>query len=212
MEPGDTLRLQIALSNNDVVNGLQFDVDYDTSCFEILDKYEWSDRTKGFTATSRSIGKGKRRYFCYSLGGGEIAKGNGNVMTILLPVKKNAAFGNYNIQISNILLSTPGLTNKYSGAGNNAVINVMKPVRTIYITDSEHGSVEGGGSYDLGAIATLTAIPDEGYSFESWSDGNTDNPRTITVDGNIELAVKFTPNSYTLKYMLDGKPFRTETL
>ena len=212
VEPGDTLRLQIALSNNDVVNGLQFDVDYDTSCFDILDKYEWSDRAKGFTATSRSIGNGKRRYFCYSLGGGEIAKGDGNVMTILLSVKKNAAFGNYNIHISNILLSTPGLTNKYSGAGNNAVVNVVKPVRTIYITSSEHGSVEGGGSYDLGAIATLTAIPDEGYSFDSWSDGNTDNPRTITVDGNIELSVKFTPNSYTLKYMLDGKPFRTETL
>ena len=212
VEPGDTLRLQIALSNNDVVNGLQFDVDYDTSCFDILDKYEWSDRAKGFTATNRSIGNGKRRYFCYSLGGGEIAKGDGNVMTILLPVKKNAAFGNYNIQISNILLSTPGLTNKYSGAGNNAMVNVVKPVRTIYITGSEHGSVEGGGSYDLGAIATLTAIPDEGYSFESWSDGNTDNPRTITVDGNIELSAKFTPNSYTLIYMLDGKTFRTETL
>lgn len=212
VEPGDTLRLQIALSNNDVVNGLQFDVDYDTSCFDILDKYEWSDRAKGFTATSRSIGNGKRRYFCYSLGGGEIAKGNGNVMTILLPVKKDAAFGNYNIQISNILLSTPGLTNKYSGSGNNAVINVMKPVRTIYITDSEHGSVEGGGSYDLGAIATLTAIPDEGYSFDSWSDGNTDNPRTITVNEDIRLSAKFPPNSYSLKYVVDGKTFKTETL
>ena len=212
VEPGDTLRLQIALSNNDVVNGLQFDVDYDTSCFDILDKYEWSDRSKGFTATSRSIGKGKSRYFCYSLGGGEIAKGDGNVMTILLPVKKDAAFGNYNIQISNILLSTPGLTNKYSGAGNNAMVNVVKPVRTIYITDSEHGSVEGGGSYDLGAIATLKAIPNEGYSFESWSDGNTDNPRTITVNGDIRLAAKFTPNSYSLKYVVDGKTFKTETL
>ena len=212
VEPGDTLRLQIALSNNDVVNGLQFDVDYDTSCFDILDKYEWSDRAKGFTATNRSIGNGKRRYFCYSLGGGEIAKGDGNVMTILLPVKKNAAFGNYNIQISNILLSTPGLTNKYSGAGNNAVINVVKPVRTIYITASEHGSVEGGGSYDLGAIATLKAIPDEGYSFDSWSDGNTDNPRTITVNEDIRLSAKFTPNSYSLKYVVDGKTFKTETL
>ena len=212
VEPGDTLRLQIALSNNDVVNGLQFDVDYDTSCFDILDKYEWSDRAKGFTATNRSIGNGKRRYFCYSLGGGEIAKGDGNVMTILLPVKKNAAFGNYNIQISNILLSTPGLTNKYSGAGNNAIVNVVKPVRTIYITASEHGSVEGDGPYDLGAIATLTAIPDEGYSFDSWSDGNTDNPRTITVNGDIRLSAKFTPNSYSLKYVIDGKTFKTETL
>ena len=212
VEPGDTLRLQIALSNNDVVNGLQFDVDYDKSCFGILDKYEWSDRAKGFTATSRSIGNGKRRYFCYSLGGGEIAKGDGNVMTILLPVKKNAAFGNYNIQISNILLSTPGLTNKYSGAGNTTTINVVKPVRTVTITDSAHGSVEGAGSYDLGASATLTAVPDKGYKFASWSDGNTDNPRTITMNSNISLSANFAINSYTLKYVLNGSEYKKVTV
>ena len=212
VEPGDTLRLQIALSNNDVVNGLQFDVDYDTNSFDILDKYEWSDRAKGFTATNRNIGNGKRRYFCYSLGGSEIAKGDGNVITILLPVKKIAAFGNYNIQISNILLSTPGLTNKYSGAGNTTTINVVKPVRTVTITDSAHGSVEGAGSYDLGASATLTAVPDKGYKFASWSDGNTDNPRTITIYSNISLSANFAINSYTLKYILNGAEYKKVTV
>ena len=209
IEPGDTLRLKINLSNNDVVNGLQFDVDYDASCFEPLDKFEWSERANGFTATSRSMDKGKTRYFCYSLGGGEIAKGDGNVMTLLLAVKKGISYGGYNIAANNILLSTPGLTNKYSGAGNMATINVVKPVRTVSITASEHGAVEGAGTYDLGTKITLTAIPDEGYSFASWSDGNTDNPRTLTVSSNISLSAMFTPNSYTLKYILDGEEYKS---
>lgn len=209
VEPGDTLRLKINLSNNDVVNGLQFDMNYDASCFEPLDKYEWSERTNGFTATSRNMDKGKTRYFCYSLGGGEIAKGDGNVMTILLAVKKGISYGDYNIASSNILLSTPGLTNKYSGAGDKATINVVKPVRTISIIASEHGAVEGAGTYDLGTKITLTAIPDEGYSFASWSDGNTDNPRTLTVSSNITLSAVFTPNSYTLKYIVDGEEYKS---
>ena len=212
VEPGDTLQLQMALSNNDVVNGLQFDMSYDTNCFELLDKYEWSERTKGFTAASRSIGKADTRFFCYSLGGNEIAKGDGGIMTILFLVKNTAAFGAYEMKAGNILLSTPGLTNKYSGAGNTTTINVVKPVRTVSVISAEHGSVKGAGTYDLGAAATLIAVPDEGYSFVAWSDGNTDNPRTVTVNGNISFSASFTPNSYTIKYVLDGKNYKTVVL
>ena len=88
----------------------------------------------------------------------------------------------------------------------------MKPVRTITITDSAHGSVEGAGSYDLGASATLTAIPDKGYKFASWSDGNTDNPRTITINSNISLSANFAINSYTLKYVLNGSEYKKVTV
>ena len=212
VEPGDTLQLQMALSNNDVVNGLQFDMSYDTNCFELLDKYEWTERTKGFTAASRSIGNGKNRFFCYSLGGNDIAKGDGEVMTILLLVKKATAFGSYEIKADNILLSTPGLINKYSGAGNSATINVVKPVRTVSIISAEHGSVKGAGTYDLGTAAILIAVPDDGYSFGAWSDGNTDNPRTVIVNDNINISANFTVNSYTLKYVLDGKDYKTVVL
>ena len=43
------------------------------------------------------------------------------------------------------------------------------------------GTVSGGGSYGNGATATLTAMPNAGYHFVRWQDGNTQNPRTITV-------------------------------
>ncbi len=212
VEPGDTLRLQLALSNNDVVNGLQFDVKYDKSSFELLDKNVWSERANGYFMTTRDVDNGNVRCFCYSLGGNEIAKGEGNVMTVLFAVKKETSFGTYNFKIDNVLLSTPGLVNKYSGTGNEMSVNVVKPVRTITIANSEYGSVNGGGTYDLGVTATLTAVPDEGYHFVSWSDGNTDNPRSIIVDSSITLSAVFAPNSYTLKYVVDGEVYKTYTL
>lgn len=32
-------------------------------------------------------------------------------------------------------------------------------------------------------VITITAVPETGYRFDHWQDGNTDNPRTLTLDG-----------------------------
>ena len=58
-------------------------------------------------------------------------------------------------------------------------------------TSATSGSIRGGGSYNYGATATLTAIPDGCHHFSQWSDGNTDNPRTITVTGNATYTAEF---------------------
>ena len=47
--------------------------------------------------------------------------------------------------------------------------------------NSEWGTVTGEGMYYEGQQATLTAVPAETYVFESWSDGNEESPRTVTV-------------------------------
>ena len=54
---------------------------------------------------------------------------------------------------------------------------------TITVTSANEsmGTVSGSGEYAFGTVATITATPNEGYRFVSWNDGNTDNPRTITV-------------------------------
>ncbi len=46
---------------------------------------------------------------------------------------------------------------------------------------NKHGHVQGMGRYCHGATAYLVAIPDEGYYFAGWSDGNTENPRVFEV-------------------------------
>ena len=63
---------------------------------------------------------------------------------------------------------------------------------TVLSSDEAMGTVTGGGTYEEGTEVTLTATPtSDGYAFVKWSDENTDNPRTLTVTGNLELTAIF---------------------
>lgn len=69
-------------------------------------------------------------------------------------------------------------------------------VNTVY--DSTQGTVSGMGSYASGTTATLRAMPAEGYLFSGWSDGSTENPRTVTVTGDATYSANFTKNAYNI--------------
>ena len=62
---------------------------------------------------------------------------------------------------------------------------------TVTANNVEWGTVSGGGVYNEGAIATITATPNVGYEFLYWSDGNSDNPRSFTVTGNASFQAIF---------------------
>lgn len=64
--------------------------------------------------------------------------------------------------------------------------------------DANRGSVSGGGEFPNGYVATLTATPKSGCTFIGWSDGNTDNPRSVTVNGEATYTAQFTKSSYTI--------------
>lgn len=66
------------------------------------------------------------------------------------------------------------------------------------VTNSSHGSVSGGGTYGYGQIAILTATAAEHYQFRQWQDGNTDNPRLVTVMGNDTYTAEFETAQYTI--------------
>ena len=65
-------------------------------------------------------------------------------------------------------------------------------------TYASNGNVSGGGSFDYGTTITLTATADEHYNFTRWSDGNTDNPRTVVVEGDMSYTAEYQPNQYTI--------------
>ena len=66
---------------------------------------------------------------------------------------------------------------------------------TVMSSNYEWGTVSGGGTYMSNEIATLTAAPNEGYAFLGWNDGNTDNPRTITVTSDSTFVANFASSS-----------------
>ena len=53
--------------------------------------------------------------------------------------------------------------------------------------------------------AEILAVPEEGYHFLRWNDGNTDNPRVIShVQENTEIIAIFAINTYTVTFETDG--------
>ena len=62
---------------------------------------------------------------------------------------------------------------------------------TVLSANGSMGTVSGGGEYEVGTEITITAIPNEGYHFVTWNDGNTDNPRTITVTEDATYIASF---------------------
>ena len=83
-------------------------------------------------------------------------------------------------------------------AGNYTAYFKLKTYEITTKADpAEGGNVSGGGTYSNGTEVTLTATPNDGYHFVQWNDGNTDNPRTITVTGDAGYEAKFEAESAT---------------
>ena len=67
---------------------------------------------------------------------------------------------------------------------------------TLAVSSGAGGSVSStGGTYDDGAQVSITATADSGYSFSSWSDGSTEQSRTITITQDTTLTANFSENT-----------------
>ncbi len=63
---------------------------------------------------------------------------------------------------------------------------------TISISAEKGGIVSiSGGTFEEGSTVKITATPDNGYVFKSWSNGSTDNPLTIEITQNTTLMASF---------------------
>lgn len=72
---------------------------------------------------------------------------------------------------------------------------------TLDVDTNIHGSVSGAGLYDYYAERTIFATPSYGYHFSAWSDGDTNNPRIITLTQDTSFTALFLPNQYTLEVL-----------
>ena len=88
--------------------------------------------------------------------------------------------------------------------GPDAVLTVTYTPKNYNITvnsdDLVAGSVSAGGSFPYGSTQTITATPSDPvqYRFKQWNDGNTDNPRTINVEGDATYTAFFDYMAYPI--------------
>ncbi len=61
-----------------------------------------------------------------------------------------------------------------------------------------HGYMTGMGDYEYLDNRTISAVPNYGYHFTHWNDGDTNNPRVITLTQDTAFTAYFANNTYTL--------------
>ena len=81
-------------------------------------------------------------------------------------------------------------------------------VSTPTITLTVNNEAMGSASYTLdGNTAVLTATANEGYSFLTWSDGNMENPRTVTITSDTAFMAIFTASSSSSLQEVNAREF-----
>ena len=82
--------------------------------------------------------------------------------------------------------SNPGGTTKPGGT-----MQPKKRTLTVRSANESQGSVSGGGTFDEGSMQTVRATPKTGFAFDKWSDGSTQNPRTVKLTSDLTLTASF---------------------
>ena len=77
------------------------------------------------------------------------------------------------------------------GSSQQAPVKPKKHTLTVLSANESQGSVSGGGTFDDGSTQTIKATPQPGYAFDKWSDGSTQNPRTVKLTSDLTLTASF---------------------
>ena len=83
--------------------------------------------------------------------------------------------------------SSPGSPSNPDGTTGQA----KKRTLTVRSANESQGSVSGGGTFDEGSTQTVQATPKTGFAFDKWSDGSTQNPRTVKLTSDLTLTASF---------------------
>ena len=95
--------------------------------------------------------------------------------------------GKTNVDISAPI--TPG--NPGGGSPSGTTGQPKKRTLTVRSANESQGSVSGGGTFDEGSTQTVRATPKPGFAFDKWSDGSTQNPRTLKLTSDLTLTASF---------------------
>ena len=102
-----------------------------------------------------------------------------------------------NTQNPRTITVTKDATYTASFAKNNYTISTSS-------SNPSRGSVTGGKTAAYLDQITITANANYGYHFTKWNDGNTQNPRTITVKENVCYTASFDINIYTINVISEN--------
>lgn len=109
-----------------------------------------------------------------------------------------AEYGYHFTQWSDGVTDNPRTVTVQNSATYTAQFEINSYIITVQSSNPAIGTTSGGGSYNYLTPVNISANPNAGYHFTQWSDGNTDNPRLVTVTQNATYTAQFAINSYAV--------------
>lgn len=109
---GDKIVIGVNLDNNDAVEGVQFDLSFDGQLSGTLTAVPTA-RAEGFNVSVSKTSEGRMRVLAYSLSG-QIARGEGEILSLTLSPDKATEEGVYTLSATNIVLGDASMSNLHS--------------------------------------------------------------------------------------------------
>ena len=172
-----SLPVAVSLSNYDAISGFQFDVHYPAG-LKVSDEIRLSDRAQGFSLSHRSVGKNVERYFIYSLKGHSISSGQGHVFDLLFDLPANMPLGQHIFSVTDIKLSTPGLSEKHSQSGVSFALQILSPFYPVTSVRVEPATLQ----VRLDETPQLRATVSPDSASNKVLEWTTSDPQVATVD------------------------------
>ncbi len=126
-------------------------------------------------------------------------------------ISANANFGYHFTQWNDSDTDNPRTVTVTGNAYYTAYFEPNQYTITVISGNTEMGSVSGSGTFDYGTSVTISAEAVAGHHFTQWNDGNTQNPRTVTVTGVTTYIANFETTLYTITVLSDDPSLGTVT-
>lgn len=162
------VKLNVSLNNYSNIYGIQFDINTATSFYASVDNICLTERGNNLSVSINPISEEIIRVVAYAQNNQYVNSGDGDIMTIKLVPKEVMPEGDHILTISNILLGSETMQNKYSGDD----FTIGYSVNGVIPGDANKDGKLGIG--DIIAIVNIIAGKVDGYDVEA-ADANQDN-------------------------------------
>lgn len=179
---GSAAVVRVMLSNNDTVEGLQFDFNYPTNCFA-FNQVIPTARGEGLSIIAKELSPGIVRVMAYGMGR-NIAPGFGQCMELHLTPFEDKTEGKYDISAENFIISDAKMVNKYSGEEKvKGVIEITKLL----------GDLNHDGLVDKVDVDMLISGVANVRNYNDFTEGDINSDREVNIiDVNILINSVYT--------------------
>ena len=211
VKQGETFTVNVNLKNEAAVSGIEMKISLPSGLSFVGTEEEGetyygeaTDRSTASFSGATLSGNTLTVAFLATAAKNRIRAGSGSILKLTIKAAADATIGIGKIKLFGMEIAYPGASpeNPADAEYDCNIYNIFTVTATS--ANAEMGSVTGGGSYESGTTATLTATATEGYHFQKWSNEETDNPYSFVVTGAAEFIASFAPNQYKMTFVLDN--------